>query len=218
MVSSNHNTNTFLITGGTGKVGSRLAERLDRRGITTRIGSRWGCPPFEWADPSTWAASLAGCDAAFLAYAPDLGFPGAAEHIAGFADSARRSGVGRLVLLSGRGEPGAAEAEERLVEVAPFASIVRCAWFDQNFSESFLLDPVRDGVIALPVGDVAEPFIDADDIAEVALIDFRDFPFLLKVRDVRLSFRPEPGSVSEGQTVCVAVADSLREELASDGL
>ncbi len=39
----------------------------------------------------------------------------------------------------------------------------------QNFTEGYLLDPVREGVIALPAGDVAEPFVDVDDIADVAV-------------------------------------------------
>jgi uncharacterized protein YbjT (DUF2867 family) len=47
-------------------------------------------------------------------------------------------------------------------------TIVRSSWFNQNFSESFWLDPILGGEVALPVGDVGEPFTDADDIAEVA--------------------------------------------------
>src|SRR5690606_23415172 len=79
------------------------------------------------------------------------------------------AGVTRLVLLSGRGEP-LAEAAERVVRESGVAwTIVRCGWFMQNFSEGYLLEPVRDGVIALPAGDVAEPFVDAGDIADVAV-------------------------------------------------
>jgi uncharacterized protein YbjT (DUF2867 family) len=48
-------------------------------------------------------------------------------------------------------------------------TILRANWFAQNFSEHFLLEPVLNGVIALPAEDVAEPFIDADDIADVAV-------------------------------------------------
>jgi uncharacterized protein YbjT (DUF2867 family) len=45
-------------------------------------------------------------------------------------------------------------------------SILRPAWFMQNFSETFL-KPV-DGVITVPTGDGAEAFVDAEDIAAVA--------------------------------------------------
>ncbi len=43
------------------------------------------------------------------------------------------------------------------------------AWFDQNFTEGYLLDPVREGTVALPVGSVREPFLDVDDIADSAV-------------------------------------------------
>ena len=52
---------------------------------------------------------------------------------------------------------------------APTATILRCSWFAQNFSESFLLEPVLAGEVALPVDDVPEPFVDAEDIADVAV-------------------------------------------------
>ena len=48
-------------------------------------------------------------------------------------------------------------------------TVVRASWFAQNFSEHFLTDAVIGGELALPVGDVGEPFIDADDIADVAV-------------------------------------------------
>lgn len=46
--------------------------------------------------------------------------------------------------------------------------MVRCSWFAQNFTESYLLEPVLTGEVALPAGDVPEPFVDVDDIAGVA--------------------------------------------------
>jgi uncharacterized protein YbjT (DUF2867 family) len=48
-------------------------------------------------------------------------------------------------------------------------TVLRCSWFSQNFSESYLRDPVLGGEVALPVGDVAEPFVDAEDIADAAV-------------------------------------------------
>jgi uncharacterized protein YbjT (DUF2867 family) len=53
-------------------------------------------------------------------------------------------------------------------------TVVRTSWFNQNFSEGFLLDAVRAGELALPVGEAAEPFTDCDDIAEVAAAALTD--------------------------------------------
>ncbi|MBN3820334.1 NmrA family transcriptional regulator, partial [Paraburkholderia sp. Se-20369] len=53
-------------------------------------------------------------------------------------------------------------------------TIVRASWFNQNFSEGYLVDSVRAGEIALPAGAVPEPFVDADDIADVAVAALTD--------------------------------------------
>lgn len=158
-----------LVVGGTGKTGRRVADRLVALGADVRIGSRGGTPPFDWNDPATWPAALDGVDAAYLAYYPDLAFPGARETISALALEAVSRGVDRLVLLSGRGEEGALASEGALFAAAPNATVVRAAWFMQDFSEHFLLGPVLDGVIAVPADDVAEPFVDVEDIADVAV-------------------------------------------------
>ena len=98
-------TNTHprtLVTGGTGKTGRRVAQRLGALGHPVRIGSRAGEQPFDWDDPGTWDPVLDHVDAAYLVYYPDLAFPGAAETLAAFASRAVAHGVRRLVLLSGR--------------------------------------------------------------------------------------------------------------------
>ena len=162
-----------LVLGGTGKTGRRVAERLAERGLLVRIGSRSGEPPFDWDKPDTWATALDGVSAAYVSYYPDLAIPGAPEAVRAFAELAARNGVRRLVLLSGRGEEEAQSAEQALREVGDEAgvewTIVRCAWFMQNFDENFLLEPILAGEVALPSGNVPEPFVDADDIADVAV-------------------------------------------------
>jgi uncharacterized protein YbjT (DUF2867 family) len=158
-----------LVVGGTGKTGRRVAERLERLGIDVRIGSRSARPSFDWNDPSTWAAAVDGIDAAYLSYYPDVSFPDAAAAVGAFARQAAAAGVRRLVLLSGRGEPEAEPAERSVREAGVEWTVLRCAWFTQNFSEHFLLQPVLDGVIALPAGDITEPFLDVDDVADVAV-------------------------------------------------
>jgi uncharacterized protein YbjT (DUF2867 family) len=159
---------TTLVVGGTGKTGRRVAERLQARGVQVRIGSRAAAIPFDWERPETWAASVAGARTAYIAYSPDLAVPGAAETVRAFAAEAVKAGVRRLVLLSGRGEDGAVRGEQAVRESGAEWTILRAAWFDQNFSEGFFADQVKSGAVALPVGDVREPFVDVEDIAEIA--------------------------------------------------
>ncbi len=160
---------TTLILGATGKTGSRVADRLRQRGLAVRLGSRSGTPRFDWDDRSTWAAAARGTTAAYLSYYPDLAVPGAAETVAAFAETALEQGVRRLVLLSGRGEPEAQQTEQAVQALDPTATVVRCSWFAQNFSESFFLEGIVEGTLALPFGDVREPFVDVEDIADVAV-------------------------------------------------
>lgn len=158
-----------LVLGGTGKTGRRVAERLARRGLPVRIGSRRSIVPFDWEDRGTWQGALAGVGAVYITYYPDLAVPGAAETVGDFARLAVESGAERLVLLSGRGEPGARRGEEVVKAAGADWTILRAAWFNQNFSENFFVDGIRCGTLALPVGEVTEPFLDAEDIAEAAV-------------------------------------------------
>ena len=48
-------------------------------------------------------------------------------------------------------------------------TLIRAAWFAQNFSEGYLRDPILAGVLPMPGGDVKEPIVDIDDIAEIAV-------------------------------------------------
>jgi len=166
-------TGTTLVVGGTGKTGRRVVERLRSRGMAVRVGSRSGEVPFDWEDRGTWAAALREAGSAYVTYYPDVAVPGAADTIGSFAELAVGSGVRRLVLLTGRGEEEAQRAEQTLQESCAKAgaewTVVRCAWFNQNFSESFFLEPILAGEVALPADDMPEPFVDADDIADVAV-------------------------------------------------
>nr|WP_198151616.1 NmrA family NAD(P)-binding protein [Kibdelosporangium sp. MJ126-NF4]CEL17243.1 Mlr3941 protein [Kibdelosporangium sp. MJ126-NF4]CTQ91527.1 Mlr3941 protein [Kibdelosporangium sp. MJ126-NF4] len=167
---------TTLVLGGTGKTGSRVAARLTALGVQVRIGSRTAAEPrFEWDDRTTWGPVLDGVDKAYVVYAPEIAFPGAAETIGEFAAAAVSAGVRRLVLLSGRGDEVHAGASEQAVRDSGAEwTILQAAWFNQNFSESFMYEPVVHGVIELPASDVAEPFVDVEDIADVALAALTD--------------------------------------------
>jgi uncharacterized protein YbjT (DUF2867 family) len=163
-----------LVLGGTGKTGRRVAQRLADRGAAVRVGSRRGEPPFDWDDEATWEPAVRGATAVYLTYQPDLAFPGGAEAIGGFAKIAVDAGARRLVLLSGRGEEETWPAEQAVRESGAAWTILSCSWFAQNFSEAFLLPGVLAGVVALPSPDVAEPFIDVDDIADAAVAALTD--------------------------------------------
>ncbi len=162
------NNRNVLVLGGTGKTGRRVVERLEKRNCRVRVGSRKSETPFDWNRPQGWAAALKGVDAAYIAYAPDLTVPGARDHISAFVDRAAEKGVTRVVLLTGRGEVEAVKCEQILRESGLEWTILRASWFNQNFSEAFLHDAVVSGHVALPVGAVGEPFIDCEDIADVA--------------------------------------------------
>jgi uncharacterized protein YbjT (DUF2867 family) len=164
-----HGSNPILVLGGTGKTGRRVAAQLQGRGRSVRIGSRSGWPPFDWGDRATWLPALRGVEAAYLSYYPDVAVPGAADTVGALARLATDSGVERLVLLSGRGESEAARTEQAVQAAGASWTVVRCSWFNQNFSESYLLEPVLRGQVALPVDTVPEPFVDVEDVADVAV-------------------------------------------------
>ena len=164
----------ILVLGGTGKTGRRVVQRLSARGLPVRVGSRSGSPPFDWEKVETWAPALAGVESVYLTYYPDLALPGAVEATRAFADLAVESGVPRLVLLSGRGEPEAERAEQAVAETGAALTVLRSSWFMQNFSEDYMLEHVLAGEIRLPAGDVATPFLDADDIADIAVAALTD--------------------------------------------
>ena len=160
---------TILVLGGTGKTGRRISSILKSKGIATRIGSRSAVPAFDWNNESNWDDCLADVEAVYINYAPDLAMPGATDSIQAFVDRAKAHDVKRIVLLSGRGE-AEAQACEAIVQDSGIAwTIVRASWFNQNFSEGAFVEMVLAGKITLPAADTPEPFVDVDDIAEVAV-------------------------------------------------
>jgi uncharacterized protein YbjT (DUF2867 family) len=226
MTTTEANTD-ILLTGGTGRTGARLAHRLEARGERVRIGSRRAPTPFDWHDPDTWTANLRGARAVYLCYSPDLAFPGALEAVTGLAQRAAESGVRRLVLLSGRGEPAARAAEEAVAGIGVEWAVLRCAWFAQNFSEHFLLGPVRRGRLLLPAdAAVGEPFLDLDDLADVAadaLVGTEHLgrvleltgPRLLTMRDVVDELSAATGRRIDFEA---CTPDEFADDLALDGM
>ncbi len=174
MTGNARKTNSTLVLGGTGKTGRRVVERLRSRGVPVRVGSRSGEPPFEWENRATWIPALRDVKSVYVSYSPDLAAPGAVETVGAFADVAVELGVRRLVLLAGRGEPEAEQAEQAVRDTGADLTILRSTWFNQNFSEDYLLEHVLSGVVALPAGETPEPFVDAADIADVAVAALTD--------------------------------------------
>src|SRR5262245_56881956 len=141
-----------LVLGGNGKTGSRIAQRLTQLGWPVRIGSRSGSPAFDWEDQRSWMPALEGMEALYISFYPDLAMPGAVNAIRALTDLAVQSGVQHVVLLSGRGEKEAQDCEQIVMQCGIPWTVVRASWFSQNFSESYLLDPVLAGYVALPAG------------------------------------------------------------------
>lgn len=159
----------ILVIGATGKTGSRVAAKLEAKGLAVRRGARRSDTPFDWEDRATWAPILDGVAKAYVTYFPDLAFPGAIEKLEAFAEVALGAGLQHIVLLSGRGEHFASLGEDVIRNSGLGFTIVRAAWFAQNFSEGYLRDPILGGVLPMPGGDIAEPIIDIDDIADVVV-------------------------------------------------
>ncbi|MEO0989616.1 MAG: NmrA family NAD(P)-binding protein [Pseudomonadota bacterium] len=159
----------ILVIGATGKTGHRVVRRLEDMNVPVRKGTRRAPIPFDWEAPDTWAPALDGVSRAYVTYFPDLAFPGAVEKVEALGKVAKAAGTERLVLLSGRGEHHARLGEEAIQASGVGFTLIRSAWFAQNFSEGYLRDPILGGVLPMPGGAVKEPIIDIDDIADVAV-------------------------------------------------
>ncbi|WP_052850912.1 NAD(P)H-binding protein [Streptomyces avicenniae] len=167
---TNPTDSPVLVLGATGKTGRRLVAALRAAGRPVRPASRSSPTRFDWHAPDTWPAALAGASAVYLVA------PVEEEPVGRFVRQAVDAGVRRFVALSGRGidrlppsfAPGMLAGEEAVREHAPEWTVVRPNNFAQNFTEDLWHAPLRAGRLALPIGSTPEPFIDAQDIADVA--------------------------------------------------
>ena len=161
-----------LVLGATGKTGSRVAGRLSERGVSVRTAARGGADiHFDWNNPATFEGALQGVTGVYLVSpVMRVDFAGV---VSDFLDQAERAGVQNVTYLSAYGmEHAPAEVALRAVELdlesrgSFTCSIIRPAWFMQNFSETFL-KPVDDEIV-VPGGTGTEAFVNAEDIASVA--------------------------------------------------
>lgn len=163
--------NTILVIGSTGKIGRHVAAGLRDREVTVKAASRRGPVHFDWHDESTWSGAVDGSQAIYLVDSQDT------ERIPllrRFGSLAAHRGVERLVFLSAREaesvNPQLEEKDQAVKDAGTEWTILRPVWFNQNFSEvPAFADPLRAGELRLPAGDGRQPFIDARDIAEVAV-------------------------------------------------
>jgi uncharacterized protein YbjT (DUF2867 family) len=161
-----------LVLGATGKTGSRVAGKLSALGVSVRTAARGGADiRFDWNNPATFEGALQGVTGVYLVSpVMRVDFAGI---VSDFLDQAEQAGVRNVTYLSAYGmEHAPAEVALRAVELdlesrsSLAHSIVRPAWFMQNFSETFL-KPVEDEIV-VPGGSGAEAFVNAEDIASVA--------------------------------------------------
>ncbi|MEY9858612.1 uncharacterized protein YbjT (DUF2867 family) [Catenulispora sp. GAS73] len=163
----------FLILGGSGKTGRRIASRLTAAGHSVRLAGRTGGDVrLDLDDPATHAAAVADVSAAYLFEpSPDAGRQ-ATPRMAALVEAAVAAGVQRLVVLTAQGsgneQHGLHSTEQAVIESGLEWTVLRPGWFAQNFSEDFWLPAVRSGTLALPGGEGRLPFLDAEDIADVA--------------------------------------------------
>lgn len=159
----------ILVLGATGKTGRKVVKDLEQIGYPVRKGSRSENLSFDWHNPENWPEILQGIHSMYVTYQPDLAVPGASDAIRHLMDLAIKKNVKKVVILSGKGEVEAQKCEQIVVDSGLDYTLVRASWFMQNFSESFLLDPIIAGEIALPQATAKVPYVHTSDIAEVVV-------------------------------------------------
>ncbi|MDT0612960.1 NmrA family NAD(P)-binding protein [Streptomyces lancefieldiae] len=173
-------TGTTLVIGATGTTGSRTAAQLTAAGHRVKAASRRATPvpgaepvPFDWYDPATHAAALDGADRVYLL--PPLGDADPAAVMLPFLRQARTAGVHRAVLLSSSaipaGGPAVGAVHRALPDLFEQWAVLRPSWFMQNFTgtHAHAVSIREDGVIRTATGTGRVGFVDAEDIAAVAV-------------------------------------------------
>jgi uncharacterized protein YbjT (DUF2867 family) len=171
----------ILVTTPTGKVGQEVAKQLLATGASVRVGAHTPekarvlnlngaeIVPFSFEDEASAKAALQNMDALYLAFPSSM----SAEYPKRVIEFAKDAGVKRIVMLSAKGVENS-EADLRQVEKYLEASgleytILRPAWFFQNFNTGQLEYIRQAGAIIEPSGDGKTSFIDTRDIAAVAV-------------------------------------------------
>ena len=193
-------TDRILVIGSTGKTGKRVYNRLQKKGLDIRPASRNSVIPFDWYNERTWPEALTGISKAYITFQPDLAVPGSEDIIFRFANTARNAGLSKLVLLSGRGEEKAMECENIVKDSGMDWTIIRSSFFMQNFSEGLWANDISSKELIIPAVRAKEPFVDADDIADVVVEALTDSKHNSQVYEMTgselLSFEEAIGKLS----------------------
>ncbi|MEV6579475.1 NAD(P)H-binding protein [Streptomyces sp. NPDC051582] len=169
-----------LVIGATGTTGSRTAAQLIAAGRRVRAAGRSAAPlpgaepvRFDWYDPATHDEALAGADRVYLV--PPVGDPDPAAVMLPFLERARAAGLRRAVLLGSSAIPAGGPAVGVVHQALPGLfeewAVLRPSWFMQNFTGTHAhADSVRaEGVLRTAAGTGRVGFVDAEDIAAVAV-------------------------------------------------
>ncbi|MFE4709363.1 ergot alkaloid biosynthesis protein [Paenibacillus sp. NPDC056722] len=174
------NQRKILITGGRGKTGTRIAERLEQQGYsytTTLRNAQLITNPenevhFDWYDSSTFLPVLKDIERVYLV-AP-IGDPEPIKVMKPFIELALEKGVRRFVLLSSasisENGPVFGPVHQLLKELAPEWTVLRPSYFMQNFTEGQHTATISNqDLIISAAGQGKIGFVTAEDIAEVAV-------------------------------------------------
>ncbi|KAF8646470.1 hypothetical protein AX16_007206 [Volvariella volvacea WC 439] len=179
---------TILITGGTGKTGSRLSKLLHDAGHSVLVASRSGKSPspgihgvkFDWFDTTTFTnpftevekLGISPIDRIYLVTA--VSEPDTLKIMKPLIELGVEKGVNRFVLLSASaleaGHPTMGKVHEYLIQREPKVDyiVLRPSWFFENFGVQWLRSIRDQNEIPSRAGDGKMPFISADDIADAA--------------------------------------------------
>lgn len=170
----------ILITTPNGKVGSEVTEQLLEQGHPVRLGAHTvekaqaafpqaEVAPFDFTDEDKARAALVGVEALYLASPGDS----RAEPVKRVIDFAKEAGVKRVVRLSAIGVEASdnplREVEKYLEASGLQYTLLRPSWFMQNYSTTNAESIRTQGAFYEPSGDAKTGFIDARDIAAVAV-------------------------------------------------
>jgi uncharacterized protein YbjT (DUF2867 family) len=181
---------SILVLGATGTVGRNVLKGLADRGIEVIGASRdpgsaakragIGVPfvEFDYDRPSTFTTAVCDISKVFMTVRP--GDEHADVAALPFVKAMSRRKDEHVVLLSAMGAELRDDFALRRIELAIEASgmqftFLRPNWFMQVFSSGSLLQGIKaKGMIALPVGQAKISYIDARDVADVAVESLTD--------------------------------------------
>lgn len=179
----------ILVTGATGNVGLEVVRALHQRGdVVVQAGVRdvqrgaealRAYPgvllvPFDFADEATQDAALTNCDSLFLVRPPQV-----TDAFGGLLAKARQAGVGHIVFVSVQGAENNRflphhKTEQLLMAGDVPYTLLRPAYFMQNFTTTLRADLVERHRVFLPAGRARFALIDVRDIGDVAALVFTD--------------------------------------------